>query len=132
MSEKNVEIARRMLDTWDSGDLSEWARGLHEEVTWVPLMKNTQTEPIHGADATLAFVRDWIEPWEDYSIEELAVLDAGDDRVLLSTRQFGRHPTGAEVTMEMHAVGTFRDGKLYEMRWFTDKATALEAAGLSE
>ena len=66
-----MELTRRMLDSWDSRDLSEWATGLHEEVTWVPLMENTQVEPIQGTDATLAFVRDWIEPWEAYSIEEL-------------------------------------------------------------
>ncbi len=44
MSKENVERVRRMLDAWDSGDLSEWADGLHEEIEWVPLAENTQTE----------------------------------------------------------------------------------------
>lgn len=77
MSEENVELARRMVDAWDSGDLSRWADGLHEEVRWVPLAENTQTEPIHGAKATLAFVADWIEPWDEYTIEVLRIIDAG-------------------------------------------------------
>ena len=50
----------------------------------------------------------------------------------MSTRQTGKHPTGAEISIEMHAAGTLRDGKLIEMRWFTDETEALEAAGLSE
>ena len=132
MSQENVRLTQRMVDAWTSGNLSEWAKGLHEDVTWVPLAENTQVEPTQGAEATLAFVRDWIEPWETYDIEALAIHEAGDDLIVLSTRQFGRHPTGAEVTMDMHAVGTFRDGKLFEMRWFANKADALEAAGLSE
>ena len=73
MSQENVELARRMIDAWDSGDLSEWAKGLHEEVKWVPLAENTQTEPIDGAEATLAFVADWIEPWDEYTIEVLRI-----------------------------------------------------------
>ena len=128
----NVQATRRMLDAWDSGDLSGWAAGLHDDVTWIPLVENTQTEPIQGADATLAFVMDWIKPWEAYSIHELEIREAGDDQVVLSTRQVGRLPGGAEVAMDMHAVGTFHDGKLFEMRWFTHKPDALEAAGLAK
>jgi ketosteroid isomerase-like protein len=45
MSEENVEIMRRIIAAWDSGDLSEWANGLHEEIKWVPLAENPQTEP---------------------------------------------------------------------------------------
>ena len=131
MSEENVELARRMVDAWDSGDLSVWAKGLHEEVVWVPLAENTQTEPIDGAEATLAFVADWIEPWDEYTIEVLRIIDAGDS-VVISTRQAGKLPTGAEVGIEMHAAGTFRDGKLVEMRWFTNEGDALKAAGLRE
>ena len=124
-------MVRRMVDAWDSGDLSRWADGLHEEIEWVPLAENTQTEPIHGAEATLAFVADWIEPWEEYTVEALAIIDAGD-WVVLSTRQSGKLPTGSEISVEMHAAGAFRDGKLVEMRWFTHEADAIEAAGLRE
>ncbi len=131
MSKENVERVRRMLDAWDSGDLSEWADGLHEEIEWVPLAENTQTEPIRGREATLAFAADWIEPWEEYTIEPLGIIDAGDC-VVMSTRQTGKHSTGGEISMEMHAVAAFRDDKLVEMRWFMDEADALAAAGLSE
>jgi ketosteroid isomerase-like protein len=130
MSQENMEKMRRMLDAWDSGDLTEWADGLHEDITWVPLAENTQTEPIHGVEATLAFVADWIEPWDEYTVELLRFIDV-DDMVVMSTRQSGKHPTGAEISMEMHAVATVRDGKLVEMRWFMSEAEALEAAGLS-
>jgi ketosteroid isomerase-like protein len=131
MSQENVEMVQRIVEAWNSGDLSEWGENLHEEITWIPLAENPQTEPIHGADAALAFVADWIEPWEEYTVETLGITDAGDS-VLLSTRQSGKHRTGAEISMEMHAVGSFRDGKVIEMKWFMEKADALEAAGLSE
>jgi ketosteroid isomerase-like protein len=131
MSEENVEIMRRIIDAWDSGDLSEWANGLHEEIKWVPLAENPQTEPIHGAEATLAFVADWIEPWEEYTVELLGIIDAGE-WVVISTRQFGKLPTGAEISIEMHAAAEFRDDQVVEMRWFMNEADAREVAGLSE
>jgi ketosteroid isomerase-like protein len=131
MSQENVEIVKRMVDVWNRGDLAGWAEGLHEEIKWVPLAENTQTETICGADATLAFVKDWLEPWEEYRIEVLRILDAGDWFVMC-TRQSARHSTGAEISMDMHAAGTLREGKLVEMKWFMEEADAREAAGLTD
>jgi ketosteroid isomerase-like protein len=131
MSEENVETLQRLVAAWDSDDLSEWATALHEEITWVPLLEYTETEPVHGVEATLAFAADWIEPWEKYSVELLGIIDAGDWAVM-STRQSGTLPTGAEVTIEMHAAAAFRGGKLIEIRWFMSEADAREAAGLSQ
>ena len=130
MSQENVEIMRGIVGAWDSGDLSEWAKGMHDEITWFPLAENTQTEPLRGKEATLAFTADWIEPWEDYRVELLGLVDAGD-RVVISTRQIGKLPTGSEITIEMHAAAAFRDGQVVEMRWFMHEADALEAAGVS-
>jgi ketosteroid isomerase-like protein len=101
------------------------------EVKWVPLPENTQTEPIQGKEATLTFVADWIEPWEEYTVELLRIIDAGD-WVVISTRQSGKLPTGAEIRIEMHGAAAFRDGQVIEARWFMHEAGALEAAGLSE
>jgi hypothetical protein len=51
---------------------------------------------------------------------------------VISTRQSGRLPTGAEISIEMHAAGEFRDGQVVEMRWFMNEVEARKAAGLPE
>ena len=131
MSEENVELMRRAVETWNLGDLDAWAEYASDDITWYPLAENTQTAPARGKEATLEFVRDWIEPWKEYSVEVHRMIDAGDAVVMMTT-QTGRDETGTEVTIEMHAVGLVRDGKLAEMRWFLSEADALEAAGVSE
>ena len=131
MSEKDAELARSLVDAWNRGDFESWEAGLDEEVTWVPLRENPQTKPIVGREATVQFVQDWVEPWQDYRIELIRLIDAGD-RIVMCTRQTATHPAGGDViSMEMHAVCTSRDGKLLEARWFMDEAEALGAAGVS-
>jgi ketosteroid isomerase-like protein len=131
MSEENLEIMRQAVEAWNRGDLDAWAEYFDDDLAWHPLAENTQTAPVHGKQETLAFVRDWIEPWAHYTVEVHRLVDAGDAVVMLTT-QTGRDETGTEVTIEMHATGFFRDGKLVEMRWFTDERGALAAAGVSE
>ena len=69
MSEENVEAARRMIDDWNRGDIDEWAQGLREDVVWVPLTENPQTEPARGVDDVRQFVSDWVAPWDQYRID---------------------------------------------------------------
>ena len=59
---------------------------------------------------------------------------------LMSARQFGQwdrfggrgSQSGVEVNTRMYEVFTLREGKIVRMDEFTERATALEAAGLSE
>ena len=131
MSEENVQIMRQAIEAWNRGDLDAWAEFLTDDIVWHPLAENTQTAPARGKEATVEFVRDWIGPWQSYTIEVRRFIDAGDNVVMLTT-QTGRHESGTEVPIEMHAAGLIRDGKVAEMRWFLDERAAMEAAGIAE
>jgi ketosteroid isomerase-like protein len=131
MSDENLEIMRRAIETWNRGDLDAWGEFLADDVVWHPLPEMTQTEPVRGKEATMEFVRDWIGPWQAYRVEVKRLTDAGD-RIVMSTIQTGTDESGTEVPIEMHAAGLIRHGKLAEMRWFKDERDALEAAGATE
>jgi ketosteroid isomerase-like protein len=131
VSEENVQLTRQAIDAWNRGDLDEWARSLHEEIVWYPLAENPQPEPIHGVDAVMEFVSDWLEPWDDYKVEVAQLLESGD-WVVMSTRQWAKHQTGGEISVDMHAAAAFRDGKVIEWRWFMNEAGALRAAGIDD
>jgi ketosteroid isomerase-like protein len=61
------------------------------------------------------------------------LIDAGDDRVVGSFRQFGiGKESGAAVEQEYFIVYDVADRQLVRMRAFLDRGQALEAAGLRE
>jgi ketosteroid isomerase-like protein len=131
MSEENIDLVRRMMDAGNRGDLTAFASGLHDEIAYFPLAENPQTEPVYGVAAVLEFVTDWLEPWDEYTVEVTRAVDAGD-RVFVATKHSARHETGAEISMEMYIAGAVQDGRFIELRWFMNEPDALEAAGLSE
>jgi ketosteroid isomerase-like protein len=129
MSEENLQVARQMIDAWNRGDLDGWASGLDEEVIWVPLAENPQTEPIRGRESVRAFVQDWVDPWDEYTIEITRVVDHGD-WVVIGAHHDAKHESGAEVSMDMYVAAAVRDGKGVEFHWFTDETDAFRAAGI--
>jgi ketosteroid isomerase-like protein len=73
---------------------------------------------------------DWLEPWATYrtTIDEL--IEVGD-RVVGLLRNYGRRQDmEREVELLAAAIFTFRWGKLARWEDYTDRAQALEAAGL--
>ena len=78
------------------------------------------------------FLEDWTGAWDDWKLELDALHDAGD-RVVALVRQHGRSKTaGLPVEMSFAQVWTLRGGKQTRMDMYSDRAEALEAAGLSE
>jgi ketosteroid isomerase-like protein len=107
----------------------------HPDVVWE---ENLQVFPgmdriYRGHEGFLKWDRDaFSEVWESIAVEPLEFIDAGDHVVVL-TRLFGRGVgSGVNVDLATYNVLTFRDGKVARRRLYTDRADALEAAGLSE
>jgi ketosteroid isomerase-like protein len=85
-----------------------------------------------GAAGARAFLTEWTDAWEDWELEVDALYDAGDSVVAL-VRQHGRSKAaGTPVDMSFAQVWTLRDGKEARMDMDSDRAEALEAAGVSE
>jgi ketosteroid isomerase-like protein len=128
MSEENVEIAQRFLQACASGDLDGALAHADPKIVWNP----TQEGQAEGITA----VRDTMERWED-SFEDLELtyeetIDVGD-RVLLRTHVSGRgRGSGVEVNTRSYMVWTLQGSKVVRMDEFTERADALEAAGLRE
>ena len=88
MSQENVEIvaaayealADEGLDRW----IEYWRRDLeHRGIEGAP----DDRGPIHGKDAMRAYVRDWIDLFDDFRIEPV---DAGENTVVAILRFGGR------------------------------------------
>ena len=85
-----------------------------------------------GNDGNRALWLDWLTPWESYRVGAERYIDLGE-RVLALSFAFGRlKGSTAEVKLTHGDVWTIRDGKLARVVYFTDRAAALEAVGLSD
>jgi ketosteroid isomerase-like protein len=141
MSEENVEIVRKALDTlyaFMRGELSRKALAEVVDPQVEAHWRDQQTYPdtpqnLRGAPELLEFCEQYGRTWADLAAEPLELLEAPGDRVLASISQSGRgRESGVPIEIHFFEVFTIRDGKVREMEVFRHRAAALEAAGLAE
>jgi ketosteroid isomerase-like protein len=117
MSEKNVEVVRRMLSEFDrTHRLTEaWAPDLVWEVPTYPGARETTV--YRGWEGFYQFLEDWISPWEEWEQEFDDVLDAGGNQVVAVLHQRGRL-SGSESWVDLHyaALYTLERGLIHRCR----------------
>ncbi|HEY7120934.1 MAG TPA: nuclear transport factor 2 family protein [Solirubrobacterales bacterium] len=143
MSRENVELVRRLqpppemdlvaLFRDEEGAarlLSTMGPYLHDD--FVAGGSRIHESELVGLAGLRAGWADWLEPWESYRVEIENLIDAGDEAVVVLTRDYGRRAgMEAEISIQGAAVWIVRDGKILRATFYTDRDTALEAAGLS-
>jgi ketosteroid isomerase-like protein len=134
MSQENVEILREAAAAFNRGDLDAWLEYLADDIDHRAAEGAPDDPgPIHGKDAVRAYMRDWLDLFDDFRAEPIELIDAGEDRVIAVTRISGRAKlSGVETDLTFAALYTIRDGKIARGREYWTKEQALEAAGLSE
>jgi ketosteroid isomerase-like protein len=133
MSEENVEIVKRMYGVFDSGDWQRASELADPEIEFDVSRTNPEGRVYRGMEGFEELMSQWLGPWEDYSLELLELIDAGDTNVVAVTREKGKIK-GSDAWIQ-HVRGvllTLRDGRITRYEEHQDRETALEAAGLSE
>jgi ketosteroid isomerase-like protein len=132
MSEENVEIVRRGLEALDRRDLSSWLAVSDEDCEVVP--SHDWPEPgVRGPEAVFDWYLQAFDYLQPFRTADTEFIDAGADKVLLQYRTDLRgRGSGAKFEFRRWCVVTLRKGRALRTEWFTDRAEALEAAGLSE
>jgi len=132
MSEENVEIVRRGLEALDRRDLSSWLAVNDEDCEVVP--SRDWPEPgVRGPEAVFDWYLQAFDYLQPFRTADTEFIDAGADKVLLQYRTDLRgRGSGAKFEFRRWCVVTMRKGMALRTEWFTDRAEALEAAGLSE
>jgi ketosteroid isomerase-like protein len=87
--------------------------------------------PAHGPKEFNRMVADIMNQFESYALVPEKIIDAGDDRVVVSLHRKAKSH-GVEVEDRLAHVVTVRGGRLSRMASFNSLAEALEAAGLRE
>jgi ketosteroid isomerase-like protein len=130
MSQENVEIVRRAFayEIHGVGDRAE-----AEEIFDPNVLMNPSNEgPSHGFGAMRDDYERWASVFEELSVTIEEIIDAGDQIVVVAHHEGRGRKSGVKVDTRFYEVYTVHEGKVSRVDEFTERAEALEAAGLQE
>jgi ketosteroid isomerase-like protein len=128
MSEENVEVVRASMEAADRGDVESALSHYSESVVFHPLVAG----PYHGRAGVVEQMLTWMEEFEDFWFDSEAFIDAGEQVVLLWRQGGVGKASGIRVENEGATVFSLADRLINHAQVYTDRAKALEAAGLPE
>ena len=131
MSAEAMEAVREAFEAFARGDFSAVAELPDEfELVLAPEMPDAGT--YRGEEARRWIVA-WVDSFERLTQELVKLIDVGEDRVLAEFIQRG-WAAGSDVPVELPtwSLSTLREGNFVRNELFTNRAQAIEAAGLSE
>jgi len=131
MSRENVDLVRRGIASAESF----WAL-LDEHVVFdtrnYPGLDIFGTPVVVGRKAVIDYTRPYWGTWDDYHLDAEELIDAGSSVVGL-VRERGRGKGGGVPFDRRWAqIWTFSRGRIIRWEHFSDKAEALQAAGLRD
>jgi ketosteroid isomerase-like protein len=131
MSQQKVEVVRRAYRAFTVGDFSVIPELVDPSVVVVdPDLPDGGT--YRGHEGLRRFLEGWLGAWEDYKLEIEEMSEVGD-RVVVAVHQSGRaRDSGIQMEMRDAHVWTVHRARLVRAEMYLDKASALEAVGLSE
>jgi ketosteroid isomerase-like protein len=127
-----VGMVRASFKAYDAGDFDGLAELAHPDVEVHDWPEAADPRVYRGASAIEDAREEWSKAWESVRAEPTDFVEAGD-RVFVVMRTIGRG-RGSSIDVEMQTFGvyTFREGKIAKLQYFTDRESALEAAGLTD
>ena len=146
MSHQDVDLVRGLLGPFEQGDVIPMWRDdaifaamreatgdlLTPDFECVFVREDVGRSTYQGVDGLRAAWLDWLEPWDSYEAGVEDVIDAGDGKVVVLTRDRAR-PKGstAEADFLGAPIWTVRDGKVASIEFYFNRAEGLAAAGLA-
>ena len=126
MSQANVEVVRRLFDSYQRGDYAEAAACLAADIVY----EVGQELPARGREAVRAMWERWDSTWDELETVPEEFIDAGQ-QVLVTVHYSARgQGSGIKYEERLFEVYTFSDGQCVRKQEFRERSAALEAAGL--
>jgi ketosteroid isomerase-like protein len=139
VSQENVEIVRRMYESFNRWGIQPWGERnpeipslLHPEIEFHTHASAPEAGVYRGREAVIEYHESVFGQFESVRIEVEDLLAAGDRVVVITRQHTVPRSSEAEIVQQVVDVWTIRDGLLAERKTFSTRAEALGAAGLRE
>ena len=132
MLQENVEVAARLYDLYERGDIDGMLAGMDPDLEFDVSDRLPDEGVFRGREAYRSFLERTFDIWAEFRVEVEELLDAGDAVVALIRSVGVGHGSGVEVEERIAHVAWMRDGTPYRVKVCADRERALEAAGLRE
>ena len=131
-SQRNMEIVRRSIDTFNVGGIEATAEFAHPDIVFEEPPSQPGVKTARGIDDVRATFSAFDEAWEEHRSELEEIRDLGEGEVLTLTVEHLRGREGVAFSQPCATIYTLREGKIARVRPFWDRADALRAAGLAD
>ncbi|MFL5820896.1 MAG: nuclear transport factor 2 family protein [Solirubrobacteraceae bacterium] len=127
MPDDNVEIVRRILETWRRGE-SPAAEGLlDEQVEWVNAPEAVEPGTRRGIRAFEAAAASVVESFENVRLEVDELIPSGDRVLMLGTIVVRGRESSAELRQRVAQLWTLRQGRALRVELLLDPERARAA-----
>jgi len=132
MSRENVEIVRGIYERLNRGDVEGFVEVCDDDFVMDMSERVFNPDTFKGHDGIRRFYDGVTDVWESYrwNVEEARV--AGDSVVALLHCEARSREAGPQVDWRVAWVWNFCGARPVSLRFFRDRAQALEAVGLRE
>ena len=133
MSERNVELTRRVNEAFNARDIEAMIALCDPSIEFHSTFAAVGGAIYHGHDGMRRYQRDMVDAWGDeVRADPEAYFDLGEHTLgFLVFHGHGRH-SGAEVAMPIALVTGWRDELLVYMKGYADRGDAMSDLGVSE
>jgi len=131
MSQQNVEVVKRAYEAWNRRDMAAVLGACGPDIEWWE-REDVPDPTVHrGLNAVGARFAELDDMWTGLGLKPREFIDAGDF-VVVPFRLTGRgRASGAAFEEDEAQVFRLRNGKIIELREYSEKAEALKAVGLA-
>jgi len=131
MSEEKFEVVRSFFEAYLAGEPSSAEPFMDPQFEFLPARTSHLTAPAHGGKEFNRRLADLMDQFERYQVVPEKIIDAGDDRVVVSLHRTAKSH-GVQIEDRIAHMITVREGRISRIASFLSLAEALEAAGLRE
>jgi ketosteroid isomerase-like protein len=132
MSEENVEAVRAIYERFSEGDFRASVDLLDRHIVFLMIPDAPEAEAFVGLEAVAKAMRGFFDTWANFTLKAEELIPAGES-VLVSVRHQGvARISGVPTDEHYFMLWTFRGHKVIRIETFSERAPALEAAGVSE
>ena len=133
MSRENVEVVRRWVEAYNQRDIEGLLELSHPDIEFRSVFAGIESGgAFRGSEGVYEYFKAIEDAYESFHLLPHEFHDAGAAVVLEAQAVWTGRGSGASDATRIAVVSWLRKEKMMRVETFTERAEALEAAGLSE